>query len=219
MRKLKEENEDLCERLAFVEGEADDYRNELNTERERHREEIEELRGDVNVLTTKLSQREEELELLKVDMSNVEEEKKGGEEGDDDAYAHIGDVRGGGDDEIFDSTPAPSSDERDEYIKTLEEELELVTEQLIEAETKLSRTQVELDEALAESGYNITCFTSQSTGAYSSDYKVQRSYCVVYINDYKSILKLLFFSIWVIVLSHHFALGLLSYFIKNQSND
>jgi len=79
MRKLKEENEDLCERLAFVEGEADDYRNELNTERERHREEIEELRGDVNVLTTKLSQREEELELLKVDMSNVEEEKKGGE--------------------------------------------------------------------------------------------------------------------------------------------
>ena len=151
MRKLKEENEDLCERLAFVEGEADDYRNELNTERERHREEIEELRGDVNVLTTKLSQREEELELLKVDMSNVEEEKKGGEEGDDDAYAHIGDVGGKGDDEIFDATPAPSSDERDEYIKTLEEELELVTEQLIEAETKLSRTQVELDEALAES--------------------------------------------------------------------
>ena len=33
LRKLKEENEDLCERLAFVEGEAEDYRNELNTER------------------------------------------------------------------------------------------------------------------------------------------------------------------------------------------
>lgn len=146
MRKLKEENEDLCERLAFVEGEADDYRNEL----ERHREEIEVLRGDVNVLSTKLSQREEELELLKVDMSNVEEEKKGGEEGDDKASAHIGNVRGKGDDEIFDATPAPLSNERDEYIRTLEEELELVTEQLIEAETKLSRTQIKLDEALAE---------------------------------------------------------------------
>lgn len=154
VRKLREENEDLCERLAFVEGEADDYRNELNTERERHREEVEELRGDVNVLTTKLRQREEELESLKVDLSyigniSVEEEGRGG--GDDD------------DDEIFDATPTPAAealpgaelsgatrDEREEYIKTLEDELELVTEQLIESETRLSQTQAELEEALVE---------------------------------------------------------------------
>ncbi|KAL3803316.1 hypothetical protein ACHAW5_006080 [Stephanodiscus triporus] len=154
VRKLREENEDLCERLAFVEGEADDYRNELNTERERHREEVEELRGDVNVLTTKLRQREEELESLKVDLSyigNISVEEKGRGGGDDD------------DDEIFDATPTPAAealpgaelsgatrDEREEYIKTLEDELELVTEQLIESETRLSQTQAELEEALVE---------------------------------------------------------------------
>ncbi len=57
--KLREENKDLCKQLAFVEGGAEDYRNKLNAERDRHREKVEELRGDVNVLATKLRQREE----------------------------------------------------------------------------------------------------------------------------------------------------------------
>jgi hypothetical protein len=35
-------------------------RNKLNAERDRHREEVEELRGDVNLLAMKLRQREEE---------------------------------------------------------------------------------------------------------------------------------------------------------------
>ena len=67
VRTLREENEDLCERLAFVEGEAEDYRNELNAERDRHREEVEELGGDVHALATKLRMREEELESLRAD--------------------------------------------------------------------------------------------------------------------------------------------------------
>ena len=158
VRKLREENEDLCERLAFVAGEAEDYRSELNAERDRHREEVEELGGDVHVLATKLRQREEELESLRAD-----------------AGSYIGNISvgevvgrgGGGDDvdDIFDATLTPSAsvealrgaepsgatrDEREEYIKTLEEELELVTEQLIEAETRMSRTQAELEEALVE---------------------------------------------------------------------
>ncbi len=41
-------------------------RNKLDMERDRHREEVEELEGDVNMLATKLKQREEELEPLNV---------------------------------------------------------------------------------------------------------------------------------------------------------
>ena len=158
VRKLREENEDLCERLAFVEGEAEDYRNELNAERDRHREEVEELGGDVHALATKLRQREEELDSLRADAGSYIGNISVGEVGG----------RGGGDDDVdyvFDATLTPSAsvealrgaepssatrDEREEYIKTLEEELELVTEQLIEAETRLSRTQAELEEALVE---------------------------------------------------------------------
>ena len=58
LRKLKEESEDLFEKLAFVEGEAEDYRNELNAIRERHRGEVEELRGDIHALTIKLKMRD-----------------------------------------------------------------------------------------------------------------------------------------------------------------
>ena len=44
----------------------------MNTERECHREDVEELWGDFHVLSTKLRQREEEFESLKVDVSNIE---------------------------------------------------------------------------------------------------------------------------------------------------
>ena len=153
VKKLKEENEELYERLAFVEGEAEDYRNELNTEREQHREAMEEVQGDVNMLKSKLKAREEELELMKVDMSNIVEEEKPKQSdiNDDNLFD--------GEEKVVDNakeSPPPTaesgttSDEREEYIRTLEDELELVTEQLIEAETKLSQTQSELEEALVE---------------------------------------------------------------------
>jgi hypothetical protein len=45
-------------------------RNKLNAERDRHREEVEELGVDINLLATKLRQREEEFELLRDDMSS-----------------------------------------------------------------------------------------------------------------------------------------------------
>ncbi len=45
-------------------------RNKLDVERDRHREEVEELGGDVNALATKLRQREEESELLRANVSS-----------------------------------------------------------------------------------------------------------------------------------------------------
>ena len=154
MRKLKQDNEELYERLAYVEGEAEDYRNELNTERERHRNEMEELQSDMAMLRNMLKKREEELELLETtDIGNVIVGGEGRQGNDDD-------------NDIFDEKTAPpttatiaitasGSDptakeaEQEKYIRTLEDELELVTEQLIEAETKLSRTQSDLEDALA----------------------------------------------------------------------
>jgi hypothetical protein len=59
-------------------------RNELDAERDRHREEVEELGGDVNALATKLRQREGGLEPLRADASSyiinitVQEEGQGG---------------------------------------------------------------------------------------------------------------------------------------------
>ena len=153
VRKLKEENEDLCERLAFVDGEAEDYRNELNTEREQHREVLEELKGDVNVLKARLQERDNELKQLKStqETAGLAADKESTEEDDIESIL---------DGQKVDAAPLPTaetepttgttSDEREEYVKTLEDELELVTEQLIEAETKLSQTQAELEEALVE---------------------------------------------------------------------
>ncbi len=45
-------------------------RNKLDTERGRHKEEVQELGGDVNTLATKLKQREEELEPLRTNASS-----------------------------------------------------------------------------------------------------------------------------------------------------
>ena len=44
LRRLREENEELCERLVFMEGEAEDRRDRNNVEWEQHGEEVEGLR-------------------------------------------------------------------------------------------------------------------------------------------------------------------------------
>jgi hypothetical protein len=59
-------------------------RNELDAERGRHREEVEELGGDVNTLVMKLRQREDKSELLRANASSyisnilVQESGQGG---------------------------------------------------------------------------------------------------------------------------------------------
>ena len=94
-------------------------------EREHFREELEEVKGDLMVANEKLSRVNDTGEM---NGSAVEETKQSAEVIKEENVA---------------------SDKDQEYIKTLEEELELVTEQLIEAETKLSRTQADLEEALS----------------------------------------------------------------------
>lgn len=156
-KKWREEREDLYERLAFVEGEAEDWKRELEIERERFREEMEEVRGDLMVANEKLS---------KFQAGEIE------------SNGNKGDVLEGIDEDdilegIDEDEPVPesvqqqqvgqgSSEKDQEYIKTLEDELELVTEQLIEAETKLSRTQSELEEALAAASTHGTSDANQS---------------------------------------------------------
>jgi chromosome segregation ATPase len=130
-KKWKEEREELYERLAFVEGEAEDWKRELEIERERFREEMEEVRGDLMVTREKLNNFQSgDIECngtVKDDfLEGIDEEQSQPHEDDQGC-----------------------SEKDKEYIKTLEDELELVTEQLIEAETKLSTTQAYLEEALA----------------------------------------------------------------------
>jgi hypothetical protein len=61
-------------------------RSKLDAERGRHREEVEELGGDVNMLATKLKQREEELEPLRANVRSyisnilVQESGQGGQQ-------------------------------------------------------------------------------------------------------------------------------------------
>lgn len=114
VRKLREENEELCERIAFVEGEAEDCRNELNVERERYRQEVGELREDLNVLRVRLKETEDGLGPM----------ESGGD--NDNAV----------EDTILDGDGAMAMDR----ASSAQNELEMVTEQLIEAKTKRSQT-------------------------------------------------------------------------------
>ena len=210
LRKIKDENEDLMERLAFIEGEVEDYRNELDTERERHRGELEEMKEDLDVVKMRLGEKEKELEEVKNNnvmsnhseregsdqINNYDEDDEYKEDDfdnnaflpatpkesfddeaflptvakssfDDEAFlpniAEVADQNN--DDDIFDevsdvpstplesgsTTPAESpGDDRQEYIKTLEDELEQYCEMLIETEKKLSQSQADLEEALIE---------------------------------------------------------------------
>jgi len=167
LKKVKEENEELCERLAFVEGEVEDYRNELNTVRERHRCEIEEMRGDMDVMKQKMNAQETATS-------------------DSDANSCVSEHRDADDGKTPDPpTPAngdtvekATSDEQDEYIKTLEAELEIVTEQLIETEKKLSQTEQELEEALEEAAF-LPNVANGSTETDSSHHKVEELECEI----------------------------------------
>ena len=131
-KRWKEEREELLERLAFVEGECEEWKRELEEERERWRGEMEEVRGDLMVCRERLNERQE-------GTSEGSEGKQQTEQQQPTAVAESAEQQ-----ELSSAT-----DKQEEYIKTLEDELELVTEQLIAAETKLSRTQAELEEALA----------------------------------------------------------------------
>ena len=109
LRRLREENEELCERLVFMEGEAEDRRDRNNVEWERHGEEVEGLRGNVSALTLKWMMTDEELESLRAA----------------DACHNIAAVKEKGRGCGFNAMPTtPLADER-ECIKAQEDESEL----------------------------------------------------------------------------------------------
>lgn len=80
-----------------------------------------------------------------------------------------------------------------------------------------ARLASDFNDALEQSGYEVTCITRRPAGNYSSNYKVQRPYRVVYANDFKSVSEIIFSKKWDIVFSHHFALALLTYFINKKT--
>jgi len=114
---VKEECDAVHEELAFKESELEETRLELEIEREKHRVELEDVQAEADI-NAAVDGKE------KSDEDEAEDTK---EEEDEDA-------------DLF-----PTVD--DAYVKKLEDELELVTEQLIETEARLSQTEEKLGEA------------------------------------------------------------------------
>ena len=65
---IRAENEELCEQIAFLQDDAEDAKHELNVTRE----EMEEVKGDVDVLKTRLQEKEE----LESEVEDLEQLKK-----------------------------------------------------------------------------------------------------------------------------------------------
>lgn len=135
IEKLKAENEEAHEQLAFREEEVEEMRLELEVEKERHTVELEELAA----------------QLQQQQKSN---DKDGTTDKKDDSTKQTAtkdDISVMTDDEDFVTMAVNSNDQnqddQEDYIKRLEDELEDVTEQLIEAETNISNMEGKLSAA------------------------------------------------------------------------
>lgn len=132
VQKLQAENEEVHEQLAFREEEVEEMRLELEVEKERHSVEFEELAA--------------QLAEASKGKSNGEKKEKTG-----DAGKNKDDISVMTEDEDFVTLAVGSNDangdDQEDYIKRLEDELEDVTEQLIEAETNISNMEGKLSAA------------------------------------------------------------------------
>ena len=135
--KLREENDDAIEQLAFREEELEECRLELEVERDRYEAELEEARNDSASPPPPPPPPEADdgvpsLGLVSSEITGVDEADSGGEALADSlspTSASGGDLPSG---------------ESEDYIQQLEDELENVTEQLIEAETRASELEGKL---------------------------------------------------------------------------
>lgn len=126
IQQMQRENDALHEELAFKESEIEENKLEMEIEKEQLREELEEIRGD---LIAKAKQ-------LEATQQNQSMSQNGG--GNNASAMSTAD-------DSFRTDPADSSQYADDaYAKKLEEELELVTEQLIETEKRLTSTEDKL---------------------------------------------------------------------------
>jgi len=133
LEKLRAENDQVHEQLAFREEEVEEMRLELEVEKERHTVEHEELAAQLTEARksrsngdAKASGKEEKKD--KDDISVMSE--------DDFVTMAVGSADG-----------VANGDDHEDYIKRLEDELEDVTEQLIEAETNISNMEGKLNAA------------------------------------------------------------------------
>ena len=137
--KLREENDDAIEQLAFREEELEEVRLELEVERERYEAELEEARNGVSPPPAPpLAESEETEEIPSLGLVSSDITGSNGT----DALTPTS-TSGETDADVSDLAGA----EGDDYIKQLEDELENVTEQLIEAETRASELEGKLADA------------------------------------------------------------------------
>ena len=118
---LRRENDALHEELAFKESEIEENKLEMEIEKEQLREELEEIRGDL---------------IAKAKQLQNTQQKNGNSS-----------MSAGPEDDSFRTDPNEGDSTHfgdDAYSKKLEEELELVTEQLIETEKRLTTTEDKL---------------------------------------------------------------------------
>lgn len=125
---LRAESDQVHEQLVFREEEVEEMRLELEVEKERHSVELEELAAQVAVSSKKSKGgQKSEKDERKDDISVMSE--------DDFVTMAVG------------SADGVANDDNEDYIKRLEDELEDVTEQLIEAETNISNMEGKLNAA------------------------------------------------------------------------
>ena len=125
---LRAESDQVHEQLAFREEEVEEMRLELEVEKERHSVELEELAAQLAGATKKGNDAQKGSKDEKKDDISVMSE-------DDFVTMAVG------------STDVANNDDNEDYIKRLEDELEDVTEQLIEAETNISNMEGKLNSA------------------------------------------------------------------------
>ncbi len=127
LESLRTESDQVHEQLAFREEEVEEMRLELEVEKERHSVELEELAAQLAGATKKGDVQKGGKDEKKDDISVMSE--------DDFVTMAVG------------STDVAHSNDNEDYIKRLEDELEDVTEQLIEAETNISNMEGKLNSA------------------------------------------------------------------------
>ena len=77
-----------------------------------------------------------------------------------------------------------------------------------------SRFASELNDALVDAGFDVTCITRKPKGQYSSSFTDKRSYRVFLVKDVKEFYSVIFSADWDVLIAHHFLLGMLSYLVS-----
>lgn len=138
---LKSESDNIHEQLAFREEEVEEMRLELEVENERHKVEEAELQAQLAEATKKLEKGAADGVYNGGDAPTTSKNKKEVDNvstmSEDDFVSMTVDTTEG----------VANEDDHDDYIKRLEDELEDVTEQLIEAETNISAMEQKLGSA------------------------------------------------------------------------